>query len=243
MSTLFIITGTSRGLGAALAKVARRMSDSVVVTVSRESVAEAPDHYTVDLADTAALVATGTRIAATLAPRYERAVLINNAGVVAPVMPLARADGEALARNIAVNLTAPLVLMQWFAARVAPRAVASAIINISSGAGRRPIAGWGAYCASKSGLDMASRVMAEECAAAGNGLKVTSLAPGIIDTGMQAEIRVTSADDFADVERFRAFKAEGALASADAVAEQILRLDAAGRLPAGLADIRELSGP
>jgi benzil reductase ((S)-benzoin forming) len=240
--SLYIITGTSRGLGKALAAAAEAVPSAHVITLSREPAsASRPNHYGVDLADAAALASTCTAVAAALAGQsWRRAVLINNAGVVAPVMPLARADRDALARNIAVNLSAPMLLMQWFAATIAVGAQHASIINISSGAGRRPIAGWAAYCATKAGLDMASRAMAEECAAAALPLTVTSLAPGIIDTDMQAEIRNTTEDKFADVERFRAFKAEGALASAEAVAEKIIALDAAGKLPAGLADVREL---
>jgi benzil reductase ((S)-benzoin forming) len=115
------------------------------------------------------------------------------------------------------------------------------IVNISSGAGRRPISGWSAYCAAKAGLDMASRVVALEARGRGQAVEVTSLAPGVIDTGMQGAVREASAEDFADVERFRRMKAEGALRSPAEVAADILRLEAAGRLGAdAVQDLRQL---
>ncbi|MBS1163944.1 MAG: short-chain dehydrogenase, partial [Burkholderiaceae bacterium] len=105
------------------------------------------------------------------------------------------------------------------------------VLNISSGAGRRAIAGWAVYCAAKAGLDQLSRVMAEDEARRPNGAKVVSLAPGVIDTDMQGEIRSAEPTGFPDLPRFRELKASGQLASAD---------DAAARVLAYLARFREL---
>jgi benzil reductase ((S)-benzoin forming) len=172
---------------------------------------------------------------------FGKAVLVNNAGVVAPVGPLDAVDARELERNIAVNVTAPLLLMRRFL-----RATASVplrrVINISSGAGRRPIFGWSAYCAAKAALDMASRVAALEAQARGQPVHVVSLAPGVIDTPMQAVVRGASVEAFADVERFRKMKEEGVLRPADDVARDILALEAAGRLDGveAVQDLREL---
>ena len=70
---------------------------------------------------------------------------------------------------------------------------------------------------------------------------ITSLAPGIIDTDMQVSARAATVEQFPDVERFRAFKSEGLLKTADEVARKIIALERAGKLPAGMADLRELS--
>jgi benzil reductase ((S)-benzoin forming) len=116
------------------------------------------------------------------------------------------------------------------------------IVNISSGAARRPISGWTAYCAAKAGLDMASRVLALEAGQRGLAIEVSSLAPGVIDTAMQETVRGSSEEDFADVERFRAMKAEGVLRPAAEVAADILRLEAAGRLSGDpIQDLRQLA--
>jgi benzil reductase ((S)-benzoin forming) len=116
------------------------------------------------------------------------------------------------------------------------------IINISSGAARRPIFGWSAYCAAKAGLDMASRAVALEAQARGLAVEVSSLAPGVIDTPMQEVVRGSASEDFIDVERFRAMKADGTLRPASEVAADILRLEAAGRLAGdAIQDLRQIA--
>jgi benzil reductase ((S)-benzoin forming) len=220
----YIVTGTSRGLGAALATQLRARADVQLLTISRRDADILEDLGSVEGARRA-----GEALAARLADaRPAKAVLINNAGVVEPVGPLESLDPALLARNLQVNLVAPMVLMRAFLG--ATRAVAvRRIINISSGAGRRPICGWSAYCAAKAGLDMATRVVAEEALARGEPVEAVSLAPGVIDTQMQALVRGASPEAFPDVERFRAMKTEGVLRPAEEVASDILRLEAAGR--------------
>jgi benzil reductase ((S)-benzoin forming) len=157
------------------------------------------------------------------------------------VGPLDEVDPKDLERNLAVNLLAPMLLMRRFL-RATAAVPLRRIINLSSGAARRPIFGWSAYCAAKAGLDMASRAVALEAGARGLAVEVSSLAPGVIDTPMQAVVRGASAEAFRDVERFRAMKAEGALRPADDVAADILRLEAEGRLAGGdpIQDLREM---
>jgi len=231
---LYIVTGTRRGLGEALAKRITADKRNELIGISR------PD---VDLADPASIArafeSIGRRIAATT---YEKAVLINNAGVIEPVAPLDRADPGDIEHNLAVNLVAPMLLMRLFLGATEHVKVRR-VINISSGAGRRPIFGWSAYCAAKAGLDMATRVVALEAQVRGLAIEAVSLAPGVIDTGMQGTVRSVSAEDFVDVERFRQMKAEGALRPADDVAADILAAERDGRLTGddAVLDLRALA--
>lgn len=242
---LYIVTGTTRGLGKALAECIARDADNELIELARASDAPAPGgaRLEVDLADPVALDEACDRLEQRIrGKRYAKAVLVNNAGVVAPVAPLEAADPAELARNLAVNLVAPMLLMRRFLRMSEGAAVLRRIINISSGAGRRPIFGWSAYCAAKAGLDMASRVVALESQSRGRPVEVASLAPGVIDTPMQGVVRSASAEDFADVERFRKMKAEGALRAPEEVAADILRLEAEGLLRGeGVLDLRELA--
>jgi benzil reductase ((S)-benzoin forming) len=140
-----------------------------------------------------------------------------------------------------VNLVAPMQLMRRFL-RATAGVPLRRIINISSGAARRPIFGWSAYCAAKAGLDMASRCVALEAATRGLNVEVASLAPGVIDTPMQETVRGATAEQFVDVERFRQMKAEGALRPAAEVAADILRLEAAGKLRGeAIQDLRQIA--
>jgi benzil reductase ((S)-benzoin forming) len=152
-----------------------------------------------------------------------------------------RVDPEELARGLAVNFAAPILLMRRFLVATETVAKARRVINISSGAGRRPIFGWGAYCAAKAGIDMVSRVAALEAQTAHTGVEVVSLAPGVIDTPMQGVVRSASPEEFVDVERFRQMKAAGELRAPADVAADILRLEKSGKLFAEpVADLRTL---
>lgn len=238
---LYIVTGTTKGLGRALAEQLAASAANDVVTLSRSPDAIAGvRNCLVDLTEPAAIPQVLARaLAECRLANYAKLVLINNAGVVSPVGLLENCDAADLDANIRVNLTAPLVLMQAFLIGTRDRAVPRLVINISSGAGKRPIAGWTAYCAAKAGVDMATRVAALE--AADSGLIICSLAPGVVDTQMQATVRSVAPADFPDVARFQAMKADGTLRTPADVAAQILRLEEAGRFDnGGIHDLREM---
>jgi benzil reductase ((S)-benzoin forming) len=237
---LYVVTGTTRGLGLELARQIAAQADNRLLTMGRAK--SDATHIEVDLADAAALERACDELERRIAGiAFDRAVLYNNAGVVSPVGPLERVDGAELERNLAVNFTAPILLMRRFL-RATAAVKLRRIVNISSGAARRPIPGWSAYCAAKAGLEMASRVVALEAGQRGFAIEVSSLAPGVIDTPMQATVRAAAEEDFADVERFRAMKAEGVLRPAADVAADILRLEAAGRLAGDpVQDLRQLA--
>jgi len=242
---LYIVTGTTRGLGEALAAQIAKDKDNELIAIARAPDADVPGgvRFSADLSDLGAVAKVAARIEARIRDRrYEKAVLINNAGIVQPVAPLERADAAELERNLAVNLVAPMLLMREFLRATEGGAKLRRIVNISSGAGRRPIGGWSAYCAAKAGLDMATRVVALEAQSRGLAVEAVSLAPGVIDTAMQERVRGADASDFADVERFRQMKADGTLRNSTDVAADILRAERSGRLAANpVADLRELA--
>lgn len=244
---LYIVTGTTQGLGKALAEAIAREPDNELIALARapEGLIPGGIRLEADLADFAALEAACDRIDARIrGKRYAKAVLFNNAGLVEPVGPLERVPAEALERNLAVNLVAPLLLMRRFLRATEDIAALRRIVNISSGAGRRPVFGWSAYCSAKAGLDMASRVVALEAQARAMEIEVTSLAPGVIDTAMQSHVRGQSTEDFVDVERFRRMKDAGELRAPEQVAEDILRAEAEGRLAGdAVLDLRSLASP
>ena len=240
---LYIVTGTTKGLGAALAERIASDPGNELIAIARCTEGPIAGGFCLeaDLADSVQLSDACKRIDHRIAGKaYDRAVLVNNAGVVEPVGPLDQVDAVALERNLQVNLVAPVLLMRWFL-RATGSIPVRRVINISSGAGRRPIPGWAAYCAAKAALDMASRAVAMECEARGMGVEIVSLAPGVIDTPMQATVRGASPEAFADVERFRAMKAEGVLRPAAEVAADILQLEGAGKLKGEV--VRDLRSP
>ena len=218
-----IITGHTRGLGAALA-VELLGRDVPVLALARHRddalAARFParlEQVQVDLADSAALASwlAGDALAR-FAADAEALLLINNAGVLGPIGPLAGQDADGIARAVCVNVTAPLMLSSALA-----RAHSGAlrIIHISSGAARAAYSGWSIYCATKAALDHHARAVALDGDA---NIRVCSLAPGVIDTDMQAEIRATSTALFPMQDKFLALKRDGLLATAQDVAARLV---------------------
>ena len=241
---LYLVTGASRGLGLALARQLGAESAVRVVAISRRGLPSETLVWRDVRADLGTDAGQHAAIAAVVsalgAQPWSRAVLINNAGMLEPLGVLGNADAALVQRSIAVNLTATIVRMNAFLVHSAIVPVRS-VVNISSGSGRRPIPGSGPYCAAKAGMDMISRVAALEAETAAANVRITSLAPGIIDTDMQVAARGASEADLPSVGMFRSFKSENQLKAPDEVAAKIIALEREGRLPAGVADIRELN--
>lgn len=229
---LYIVTGASRGLGRAIVEqlLAR---ERVLLTISRkpdralDAAAAAKgaklEQWALDLAhDIGAAARLEAWLHAQPRDRFATATLINNAAAVGKVGPIDASDAETLAAVLRVGLEAPLLLSSAFLRATRAWTAQRRVLNVSSGAGRRPIAGWAAYCAAKAGLDHFSRVIALDEQRLPNPAKIVSLAPGIIDTDMQTELRASDPAGFPDIEQFRQFKASGQLATPDEAARRVL---------------------
>lgn len=237
-----ILTGHTKGLGAAIAQelLARGIP---TLGLARGRAPGAAERYPellreieIDLSDAAALSAwLGQDDLKDWLAGCGTALLVNNAGVVWPVGPLAEQDPLQAIRAATLNVAAPLAL----AAGVV-RAAAGAerrILHVSSGAGRSAYPGWSVYCATKAALDRHAEAVALDGDAS---VRVCSLAPGVIDTGMQAEIRATPENRFPMRERFVQLKQQGALTSPEDCARRLvdyLLADGFGSQP--VADLRE----
>lgn len=235
-----ILTGHTRGLGAALC--AELLTRGVqVYGLARQSVAAQPGlrQVSLDLSDSLALndwLASGA-MRDFLADASE-AFLINNAGMLQPMGLAGQQDSALIARAIALNVATPLILSNAFIADSAGLA-RRRILHISSGAARNAYPGWSLYCASKAALDRHAEAVKLEAAP---GLAIASLAPGVIDTDMQAEIRASSANDFPLRDRFVALKAGGQLtAPASAATFTVDYLLSANFGESALVDLRTLN--
>jgi NAD(P)-dependent dehydrogenase (short-subunit alcohol dehydrogenase family) len=222
-----VITGASRGLGAGMAVhfaqaglqlglcARHRPGDTGSVNASDGS----PLWAELDVTDHGALADFADQVVA----RFGGIDLwVNNAGLLGPIGPLAGANPDEAATNIAVNVTGVLHGSALFARHVASRPGGGVLINISSGAGSKPYAGWGPYGASKAAVDQLTRVIALEGAA--DGLRAYAVAPGVVDTDMQAAIRQSTEAAFPEVERFRRLALNGGFNSPAWVAEHLLAL-------------------
>lgn len=186
-----LITGASRGIGAAAAR-AFVAEGAHVGLAARESPAlaalagELGDATTALSSDVADYAAVARAVDQLHALRGSVDILINNAGVIEPIAPIAEADPEAWARLIDINLTGAF---NGYRA-VLPAMIAQGggtILTIGSGAATNPLEGWSAYCASKAGALMLTRIADIETRA--KGIRAISLSPGTVATDMQATIR------------------------------------------------------
>ena len=229
---LTIITGASRGLGRALAE-ASLGPDRLLLCMARSSMADLAmaaarhgcllDARSVNLANVnAAVAALANGIGEVDVSMVTAATLINNAGSVDPVKPAEKLKPEEVAASVALNLSTPIALTGAFLRITAGWRVPRRVLNITSGAAHHPYHGWSVYCATKAGLDQFSRCVALEQEGLANAAKIVSLAPGVIDTAMQEQLRAASADDSRERGRFVALHEGGELQAPAEVAQRIL---------------------
>jgi NAD(P)-dependent dehydrogenase (short-subunit alcohol dehydrogenase family) len=212
-----IVTGHTRGLGAAIAAELQARGLAVLGLARGRSALAGIEQAEVDMADPAALQAwlAGPALRDFLAGA-DAAYLVNNAGVVTPVGPLAAQEPAAVLQSVMLNVGAPLALAAAFV-QAAPEATRR-ILHISSGAGRNAYPGWAVYCATKAALDQHARAVQLDGDAR---VLAVSLAPGVIDTDMQAAIRATPDANFSLRERFVELKDSGGLTSPEDCARKL----------------------
>ena len=231
----YIITGTSRGIGEALARQLMN-KDNVLICISRNYNPRLKVEARVkecklvdicfDLADVHRLTET-LQHALRIVHEEEvnEFVLINNAGTIYPIGPLGRdLAPEKMIRSMLVNFVAPSLISEYFMKFTSGWKAPRKIINLSTGAAQRPIHGWSSYCAGKAGLEMFAKCVNHEQQEEENPVKICSFSPGVVDTEMQDEIRDTPAEDFKELDRFIVYKNTGQLLKPDAVAEEIIAL-------------------
>lgn len=236
-----IITGASRGLGLAVAEQLLARGERVLAIARKAPPVTHPnlEAWTADLADAGALT---QRLADWIAAdtKAEAFTLINNAGVISALAPLADGTPADLANALRVGLEAPLLLTAAFLKATAKLSVPRKVLLVSSGLGRRAMAGSASYCAAKAGMDHLARAVALEEAARPNGAKIVSLAPGVIDTDMQVQLRGADPAAFPERERFVNLKTGGQLDSpATAAAKLIKYLDRPDFGSNPVADVRD----
>ncbi len=210
---LSIVTGASRGLGRAIAE--HLVADGGQVLGRSRQAPPGPaglEQWTVDLADPLPVAARLHDWLATFEPTHFASVsLINNAALITEPAPLVDTAPAALSAAVRVGLEAPLVLSAAFLDATRGWAGPRRLLHISSGLGRRAMSSAAAYCAIKAGLDHLARAQALEEARQPNGARVCSLAPGVIDTDMQVQLRTADPAAFPDREAFVQMKSGGRL--------------------------------
>ncbi|OJY36158.1 MAG: short-chain dehydrogenase [Rhodobacterales bacterium 65-51] len=187
------ITGASRGIGAAAARVFAAAGAKVALLARSEAEMAAltadigADRALVLACDVADAAAVSAAVAQIVAHWGQLDVLVNNAGLIEPIARIEDADPALWAQAVQVNLAGVFNGIRA-ALPVMKSAGTGTIITISSGAAHRPLEGWSAYCASKAGAAMLTRALHLE---EGQWLRVMGLSPGTVATGMQVQIKAS----------------------------------------------------
>lgn len=252
---LTVLTGSSRGMGLAMARQLLGSGHHLLCMARQTSAELAALAHTTEGSleqwpqDLALPQAAAERLRHWLSEQpagaFNSATLINNAGLIPTIGPLDGIPPDELSQALRVGLEAPMQLTAAFLAATnawvaqgwrGPRKV----LNISSGLGRRAMAGQAPYCAAKAGLDHFSRCTALDEARRPHGARVVSLAPGVIDTDMQTQLRAGAPERFPDLDRFVGLKAQGALTPPDVAATLVLAwLDRKDFGDVAVADVRD----
>ncbi|MES2556424.1 MAG: SDR family NAD(P)-dependent oxidoreductase [Bacteroidota bacterium] len=215
-----ILTGTSSGIGKAIAEHYLQKGVSVI-GIGRRHTIEHENYQPVicDLTDESAIRALNieTWVSADI-------LLINNAGMLGTVKRLSDQDSPDIGRVMVLNVVAPALLMNKLASACANAFASLTVVNISSGAAKHAIPSWAAYCASKAALEMLSETFYLEEQEKGRSTKVYCVAPGVVDTPMQAQIRSVDQTDFAASATFHDYYENGELVSPEIVAQKLNRL-------------------
>lgn len=234
---LVIITGASRGLGAALAEQLLQPG-TVMLCLSRQphptlaqQAAQAQvqlEEWQRDLSECATVADEVERWLCEFdAQRFDQALLINNAGVIPTVGPVSSCSNAELSAALRVGLEATVLLTASFLRASVRWRADRRVLNISSGLGRHAMAGSALYCGVKAGMDHFSRAVAldeahREASGGPAAARIVSLAPGVVDTDMQRQLRSADPVGFPARGNFERLHAQGQLVSAAATAAKIL---------------------
>lgn len=217
---MVIITGTSRGIGKAIAENYLSRGEKVIGIGRNHTISHS--NYSSIVCDLRNQEQVNQ---VNFQPFGEEPIIfIHNAGILGKVDYFERLESSEIAEVMQVNLFAGATLLQQLLKKL-PKTQSFKCVFISSGAGRNPIASWASYCASKAAVDLfCQTIQLEEQQLGRTDFKCISVAPGVVDTDMQASIRESKEVSFSEVERFKEYKNSNQLYSTELVAKKFMKL-------------------
>ncbi len=219
----YFITGASRGIGKAMAEILLEDADNDITGFARaDNIEYAPNyaHVHVDFNN----LEEPAKYDFPELTDADEIILVNNAGALSEIYRMGKKDSRKIISDFNVNIIAPALLINNFIKAYQDYVIPRTIINVSSGAARRPVDAWSVYSSSKAALDMLNETInaEQEFYPEKNRIKAFSVAPGVIDTKMQDAIREADISEFSGVERFIELKKNNELSSPEKAARQLL---------------------
>jgi benzil reductase ((S)-benzoin forming) len=219
----FIITGASQGFGRAVAENLLKGVDNFVIAIARNNPGfsvERCSFIRYDFSDIDHLDDLAGDIFSIISPQPNAIYFVNNAAVVSPIGPLDKCQPKDIVKHININVVSPSIFASSIIRNLKHYNCERGILNISSGAFKKPFYGWSCYCGSKAFVEMTTRCIALE----NPDFVIASYDPGVIDTAMQTELRSQKEEDFEAVSSFVALKEENKLQTPDEAAERLINI-------------------
>lgn len=197
-----VITGASRGIGEATARLFAAHGAKVVLLARSASDI---DRIATEIGENAIAFPCDVAQYAALSDAMEKAVstfgrldiLINNSGVIEPVSRIADADPDAWSATIDVNLKGVFYGMRAAVGQMVAQG-GGTVLTVSSGAAHNPVEGWSHYCSAKAGAAMLTRMLDLE--ERNHGIRAIGLSPGTVATQMQKEIKASGVNPVSKLE-------------------------------------------
>jgi sepiapterin reductase len=236
MSFLIVITGGSKGLGAAIARqTAEPGTTQILVARSAEALEQVAQHcqglgaatqgVVADLSCSAGRAQFEESLQAVDWASLDRALLVNNASQVTPIKALMELDEAEVEQAVQLNFISTLILTSTFMRHVSRWPdIQADVLNVSSGVSLNPLPSWSVYCATKAAVNTVTRLTSEETRSWKTPMRSVAVNPGPLDTEMQAVIRRSRDSDFPDVERFRNLQRDRKLIDPELAARRALSL-------------------
>jgi benzil reductase ((S)-benzoin forming) len=238
----YYISGTSRGIGKALAEELLKNDTNYIIGFSRTNSIkhERFEFIPIDLSKPEK--AMEFRFIQIL--DAESITLVNNSGTIGHIEHVGKISNQSILDSFNVNIVSPAILINNFVRSYQQFASKKTVICLSSGAARYAIESWSSYCAGKAALDMYSSVaqLDQDRIKPLFPVRFFAVAPGVVDTKMQEEIRQVSADSFGDVKKFINYMDNKKLLSPEEVATKLIKLmDQSDAISSTILELRELN--
>lgn len=217
---IYYITGTSSGIGKAITENLLSDNNNFVIGISRSNLINHKNykHFNIDLSQPNNIIDFNF-------DEFENAdtyTLINNSGIIGDIKHIGKINNSEIINTYNINTISSSILINNFVKKYKTNNCQKIILNISSGAGRHSIESWSSYCASKSAMDMFSLVVNDDLHFISNKFKIFSVAPGIVETNMQENIRKADKSDFSGVDNFINYKKNKLLSSSNEIAKKLI---------------------
>lgn len=229
LKRVYIITGTSSGIGKALAEALLQRGDFVYGIARSNStelqIYERYEHLHFDLSVTQQIEGLIVPLLERIAQEEpERICLVNNAAMAEPLLPIELCETEQVTANIHISLIAPMILTSQFIKKTQNWHATRQIVNISSASAVYASPAMSVYSTAKAGLDMFTRCVGREQKQQDDPVEILSIHPGMVDTAMQQLARSKSKEHFAMSDYFLEAYRNGELISTGELVKHLFRL-------------------